>query len=330
MTPRRIVTAAIACALVAAWIPASLGQRISTRNTSQPTTQPTSFLFSYFVGNGEDGLHLARSMDGYTFKPLNGGKSFLTPTVGESKLMRDPCIVRGPDGTFHMVWTTAWEGKTIGYASSKDLVAWPEQRAIPVMGHEPNVINCWAPEIAYDDRAKDFVIFWASTVRGAFPQTLGTLEKQYNHRMYFTRTSDFQTFAPTKLFYDPGFGVIDATFLKDRDGRLRLIVKDETLKPTPKKHLRIATAKSLIGPFGPLAPPFTKNWVEGPTAVRVGEDYVVYFDCYRDHRYGAMRSRDLQTWEDVSDRIVFPKGARHGTVFEVRGFETRGELTGSP
>ena len=36
-----------------------------------------------FVGNGEDGLHLAHRFDGYTFKPLNRGKSFLTPTVGE-------------------------------------------------------------------------------------------------------------------------------------------------------------------------------------------------------------------------------------------------------
>ena len=331
MTNRRIVTAAIiASALVVASTLVSLAQPLPRDSASQPTTQPTTYLFSYFVGNGEDGLHLAHSSDGYTFKPLNGGKSFLTPTVGESKLMRDPCIVRGPEGTFHMVWTTAWEGKTIGYASSKDLVAWSEQRAIPVMGHEPNVINCWAPEIAYDERAKDFLILWASTVRGAFPQTLGTLEKQYNHRMYFTRTSDFKSFAPTKLFYDPGFGVIDATFLKDGDGKLHLIVKDETLKPTPKKHLRIATAESLTGPFGQLGPAFTKDWVEGPTAIRLGEHYVVYFDCYRDHRYGATRSRDLHTWEDVSDRISFPKGARHGTVFEAPGIGVPGEVSGTP
>ncbi|HVK02594.1 MAG TPA: hypothetical protein VM490_03920, partial [Armatimonadaceae bacterium] len=110
------------------------------------------YLFSYFVGNGEDGLHLAWSADGYRWEPLNGGRSYLTPTVGESKLMRDPHLLRAPDGTFHLVWTTAWEGRTIGYASSKDLVNWSPQKAIPVMAHEPEARNCWAPETAYDQK----------------------------------------------------------------------------------------------------------------------------------------------------------------------------------
>jgi len=60
------------------------------------------YLFSYFVGNGEDGLHLAYSCDGLNFKPLNNNKSLLTPKVG-GKLMRDPCIIQGPEGAFHMV-----------------------------------------------------------------------------------------------------------------------------------------------------------------------------------------------------------------------------------
>lgn len=52
------------------------------------------FLFSYFKGNGEDGLHLAFSRDGLNFTALNNDKSFLTPKVGVSKLMRDPCIIK--------------------------------------------------------------------------------------------------------------------------------------------------------------------------------------------------------------------------------------------
>ena len=80
-----------------------------------------AYVFTYFTGNGEDGLHLATSTDGYQWEALNGGRSYLKPLVGESKLMRDPCVLLGPEGTFHLVWTTAWEGKTVGYASSKDL-----------------------------------------------------------------------------------------------------------------------------------------------------------------------------------------------------------------
>ncbi len=126
------------------------------------------YLFSYFLNNGEDGLHLAWSADGLKWQALKGGKSFLTPEVGNSKLMRDPCITTGPDGTFHMVWTDSWVGNTIGYASSKDLIHWSGQKALPVMAHEPTVRNCWAPEIIYDAR-KNFRIFWASTIPGKFP-----------------------------------------------------------------------------------------------------------------------------------------------------------------
>ena len=189
-----------------------------------------AYVFTYFTGNGEDGLHLAWSADGYRWEKLNDGRSYLTPTVGTSKLMRDPCVVRGPDGTFHMVWTTGWNEATIGYASSRDLKTWTGQKAIPVMAHEPTVLNSWAPEVVYDAARGEFAIFWASTIPGRFPKTAGSSEEKYNHRIYGTTTKDFVTFTPTALFYDPGFSVIDATFVDTGAGR-RLIVKDETLPP---------------------------------------------------------------------------------------------------
>ena len=45
------------------------------------------YLFSYFVGNGEDGLHLAFSIDGLNWEALKSNSSFLTPKVGIDKLM---------------------------------------------------------------------------------------------------------------------------------------------------------------------------------------------------------------------------------------------------
>jgi hypothetical protein len=310
----RHVAAFLALALVAA---APAGWSVQAQTGDDP-----AYLFTYFIGNGEDGLHLAWSADGYTWKRLNGGRSYLTPKVGKSKLMRDPCIVRGPDGTFHMVWTSGWNENNIGYASSRDLVTWSEQKEVPVMAHEPTVLNSWAPEIVYDAARREYLIFWASTIPGRFPKTEGSSEERYNHRMYATTTKDFVTFSPTRLFYDPGFSVIDATFVVRPDGP-RLIVKDETRHP-PKKYLQVAGAGGLHGPFGALAPPFTPLgvWVEGPTAALVDGYVVVYFDAYIEKRYGAMRSRDLVTWEDVSAKMHFPdegtpQRMRHGTVIQV-------------
>ena len=107
----------------------------------------TAYLFSYFINDSKDGLHLAYSYDGLNWMPLNGGRSYLTPSVGKDKLMRDPSICQAPDGTFHMVWTSSWTDRIIGYASSRDLIHWSEQQAIPVMMHEPEAHNCWAPVV---------------------------------------------------------------------------------------------------------------------------------------------------------------------------------------
>ena len=123
--------------------------------------------------NGEDGLHLAHSSDGLRWTALNRDRSLLRPTIGKDRLMRDPSIVRGPDGIFHMVWTTGWHDQGIGVAHSEDLIRWSEQTRIGVMDHEPKCRNCWAPEIFYDDVQQQYLIFWASTIDGRFRETAG-------------------------------------------------------------------------------------------------------------------------------------------------------------
>ncbi len=275
----------------------------------------TCYLFTSFRGNGEDGLHLAYSADGLKWTALNGDKSYLTPHVGKENLMRDPCITRGPDGEFHMVWTDGWNGKTIGYAHSKDLIHWSPQRCLPVMEHEPAARNCWAPEIVYDEQARHFLIFWSTTIPGRFPETDKTGDGGLNHRIYCTTTTDFETLSPTRIFYNGGFDVIDATLLRDA-GKFYLILKDETMTPL-KKQLRIASSDRIDRPFTDLSQPFTKHYTEGPTAIKIGDDYIVYFDCYTEGHYGAMRSKDLVHWEDVTSQLSFPKDTRHGTVISV-------------
>ena len=278
--------------------------------------QTPNYLFAYFKNNGEDGLHLAHSRDGLKWQPLNNDKSYLTPQVGSQKLMRDPCILQGPDGVFHLVWTTGWEGRDIGIAHSKDLLNWSEQKTIPVMAHEPTAMNCWAPEIFYDAANRQYLIFWSTTIPGKFPETAGSAGKGRNHRIYYVTTKDFTTYSPTAVFYDGGFNVIDATVVQD-DQRFVVIVKDETELPVAKKHLRLATSDKAVGPFSTASAPFTKDWVEGPTVLKRAGEWIVYYDEYRDHRYGAVKTRDWQTWQDIGAQLSFPNGARHGTVFAV-------------
>lgn len=276
--------------------------------------KPT-YLFSYFKGNGEDGLHFACSTDGYEWQSLKNDTSFLTPEVGKDKLMRDPCIIKGGDGLFHMVWTVSWTDKGIGYASSKDLIHWSKQEFLPVMENENGTRNTWAPEITFDEKSKTYMIYWASTIDGEFLETKSEEEKGYNHRIYYTTTKDFKKFSKTKLLYEPGFNVIDATILKQDKGYI-MFLKDETKVPV-QKNLKVAYSDKLTGPYTKASTPITGNyWAEGPTAIKIDNNWVVYFDKYTQKKYGAVKQTETG-WEDISDKVSFPQGTRHGTVIKV-------------
>ncbi len=266
------------------------------------------FVFSYFhnADDGSAGMRLAISDDGWHFRPVRGGAPILVPQVGENKLMRDPSIARDPlTGLYHMVWTTGWTGVTIGHASSRDLVHWSAQQAVPVMAAFPGTRNTWAPELVWDDAARRFLIVWASTV--------GEAGTEGDHRLYATTTRDFRNFSPTTKFFDPGFSVIDATFLK-HDGRTIMFFKDERKQPLRKVIQWCEATLSPTPRFGPLSAPITPAWSEGPTAIAVDGEMLVFFDRYTDKRWGAVASRDGRSWRDVSGRIAVPAGANHGTM----------------
>ena len=45
----------------------------------------TAYLFSYFINDSKDGLHLAYSYDGLNWLPLHGGRSYLTPAFASRR-----------------------------------------------------------------------------------------------------------------------------------------------------------------------------------------------------------------------------------------------------
>lgn len=279
-------------------------------------TRKDVYVFSYFKGNGEDGLHLAVSEDGFKWTALNNDSSFLKPELSKDKLMRDPCIIKGGDGLYHMVWTVSWQEKGIGYASSPDLLNWSQQKMINVLSEVDGVRNCWAPEITYDPVGNEYMIYWASTIDGRFTETLEQEEGGLSHRIYAITTKDFKVFTEAELLYDYGFNVIDASIIF-HDGKYIMFLKDETLNP-PQKNIRIAWADKMTGPYSAPSVPITGNyWAEGPTALFKDGKCIVYFDKYMEGKYGAVCSEDLVHWKDISDKVSFPEGTRHGTVFAV-------------
>jgi hypothetical protein len=285
----------------------------ASRATAAPASaakQDSVYLFTSFRNSDQKFLRFLYSSDGYHWTNVPG--TFLEANVGEAKQLRDPSLLRGPDGTFHLVWTTGWhDRKGFGHASSRDLIHWSEQQFIPVMTNEPTTVNVWAPELYYEARGKEFIISWASTIPGRFPDLLESPTN--NHRLYFTTTTDFKTFAPTKLFLDPGFSVIDPYILKDGD-RYVLLCKDNS---RANLNLRVAFSSSPLGPWENMSQPFTRKFTEGPCALKIGEDWVIYFDPYREQHYGATETRDFKTFTDITQEMSFPEGHKHGTALRV-------------
>ncbi len=299
---------------------------------SQPEEKEV-YMFSGFREPALDGLHLLYSYDGLHWDSLAG--TWLTPMIGNKSkyinkytgeemkprfmgqsMMRDPSIVQGPDGTFHCVWTLGWQGDLgFGYASSKDLINWSEQKRIPVM-EDSLTNNVWAPEIFYEDETQEYIIIWSSSIAPERHTEADKLGTNSCHRGYYTKTKDFETFTTAKMFYDPGFNSIDGFLVKRAPKDYVYVVKDNR-KPG-FSNLFCAFSDSPEGPFINPTDTFAPNYSEGPCVVKLDNEWIIYCDEYHLDRYGAFSTTDFQTFTDIADRVSVPYGHKHGTIFKVK------------
>lgn len=273
------------------------------------SSAPQRFLISYFYGQ-DDGVRLALSQDGIHWTPVHGGAPVVRPFPGG--IVRDPSIIRGKDGVYHLVWTSGWEGHEIGYAESTDLVHWSDRKKIPVMAGT-NVKHTWAPELFFDDTANDYIISWCSD--GA-PWAL-----------YYVTTKDFKSFSERKVLFTNGGmgggkagdeGPIDPYILKQAPGKYALFYKKDDNTGVPTLFFRWGTSPT--GPWGDENGPITPSTGdEGPSVLRVGGEYRVYTDPFESEFMYMYRSKDLKTWT----RVVTDLRMSHGTVTRIPEAEAK-------
>jgi hypothetical protein len=273
----------------------------------RPCFAEDAYVFAYFKEPGSQGIYLALSRDGYKFEPLNDGQPWVKPDH-DGELMRDVFVTRNSSGEgFRMVWTWGWRGSSLGYTESPDLMSWSAQREISMMKDFATVRNVWAPETYWDEKAKEWLLIWSSSFS----------DKPEGNRIWASRTKDFDTFSKPALFFDPGFVVIDATMFPRADDWV-MVFKDQTVDPL-RYQVRWTSGPSLEGPWGAMSGPITESWSEGPSVVKIGDEFVVYYDHYRAPRakYEGVQTRDWVHWESVDDTMSFPANAKHGSFFRV-------------
>jgi autotransporter-associated beta strand protein len=269
------------------------------------------YLFSYFQDagtNGANGLHLAYSLDGLSYHAVNGDIGIVQDTQS-TPFMRDPSIIYGQDGKFHMTYTTAWYVTNFGYMESDDLLTWTDKKQVNIMSSVPTTSQVWAPENYWDAANNQYIVYWSSEVTSAASGL----------RIYRATTTNYDTFSEPSLLYDPGFSTIDGTIVKD-GSNYYLVAKDE--RDSGKNLYQTQNAPSVLGPYPTsslynITTPAEPD-AEGPTVIKIGDNWLTYYDRYTSGKICAeISTDDRATWTDFTSSVSFPTGARHGTVFTV-------------
>ena len=163
------------------------------------------------------------------------------------------------------------------------------------------------PEIAYDPSSSKYVIYWSTST-----------STNSNKAIYYCTTSDFNTLSSAAVLYnDNGNTTIDADIVYNGTQYV-MFAKDER---TGYKNIYSTTSTSLTGPYSS-----TTNTVslvsaqdqEGPSAIKIGSNWIVYTDHFNNGTYGAQISTDnMSTWTDYTMSVSFPSHTRHGDVLTV-------------
>ncbi len=246
----------------------------------------TAYLLVYFRDETHS-LHIAVSRDGYTFTDVNGGNAVLKGRdIAEQKGIRDPHIVRGPDGAFYLSMTdlhiyaqreglrkTEWErpkeaygwgnNRSLIFMKSRDLIHWTHAivHVDKLFPETANLSAAWAPETIYDPKTRKMMVYY-TTRDGA-----GT-----EHMVYSYADDAFTTLtqSPRPLFTypKPNVGSIDGDITRigskfhlfyvahERPGHLKEAVSDRIdggykFDPTPIDPETVGTeAPNLWRRFG--------------------------------------------------------------------------------
>ncbi|QNU68671.1 family 43 glycosylhydrolase [Ruminiclostridium herbifermentans] len=283
-----------------------------------------AYFFTYFTGTNRpdaEQIYFASSKDGLHWNELNNNNPVLTSTVGD-KGVRDPYILRSPEGDkFYMVATDlriangkGWDhagtygSKSVVVWESNDLVNWSKERLVKVSRDDAGCT--WAPEIVYDDKTGEYVMFWASRI-GA--------DNFSKFRIYIAKTRDFYTFTEPKLYIDRSNDVIDTTIIK-HEGIYYRFSKDEV-----NKNIIIDKCDQLLNKnfvYLQSTSVESQRGVEGPAIFKFNgqNKWCLLLDYYGGSGYYPMVSTDISSGVFTklnSSEYKLPTGPRHGTVMPI-------------
>lgn len=274
----------------------------------------SAYLMVYFKDDTH-GLYFALSKDGYSFTDVNNGKPIVAgDTIAEQKGIRDPYIMRGPDGMFYMALTdlhiyaqklgfrdSLWErnGKEFGWGNNKglvlmkspDLIHWSHKvlrvdKAFPELA---NIGCAWAPELIYDEAKGKIMLY--------FTMRFGT-SKEKVYYTYMNKDFTQMETLPKPIFeYPNGTPYIDADITKVGN-KYHLFICSHN----GGAHVEQAVSDSINTGYklNTQRCDGEKSGCEAPTIYkRIGENkWVLIYDIYsiHPHNFGFSETSDFENF----------------------------------
>ncbi len=290
-----------------------------------------AYLMVYFKDDTH-GLYMALSKDGYTFTDVNNGKPVIAgDTIAEQKGIRDPHIMRGPDGTFYLAMTdlhifaqkagyrnTEWErdGKEYGWGNNRGLVLMKSNDLINWTRHNLRVdtafpgykdIGCaWAPEMIYDEGRSAIMLYFTMRFKNGL------------NRLYYTyMNTDFNKMLiePAMLFLYPkaNASYIDADITRVGN-KYHMFYTPHDGTPGVKQAISDSINTGYV--YDPKWYDPESRACEAPNVwKRIGEEkWVLMYDIYgiKPHNFGFSETTDFVEFTDLGH---FNEGVMKTTNF---------------
>ncbi len=291
-----------------------------------------AYLMVYFKDNTHS-LYFAMSKDGYSFTDVNNGNPVVSgDTISEQRGIRDPYIMRGPDGMFYMALTDLhlyaqklgyregeWErdGKEFGWGNNRslvlmkspDLIHWSHQvlrvdKAFPELS---NIGCAWAPEMIYDDANGKIMMYFTMRFGNGKAKVFYTyMDKDF---------TKMETMPKSIFEYPDGKEYIDADITKVGNKYHMFIASHNG-----GAHVEQAISDSINTGYQliPQRCDGEKVGCEAPTVFkRIGEEkWILVYDVYRinPHNFGFSETSDFSRFNYLNH---FNEGVMKATNFSV-------------
>jgi len=283
----------------------------------------TGYLFVNFGSdNTYENVYYLLSRDGKVWKNVTSLTEPIAVSTKGHGNVRDPQIVRGPEG-LTLIHTNGTAPGGWGYGavssdffsiweSNDNLATWENERIIKTI--EGSYTN-WAPEIFWDDANRQYVVHLAIRPKSTD-----------RHITYYMTSKDLQHFSEPKIMFDPGYSAIDST-IQYENGTYYIFYKNEenASNHVTGKKIVLATTTDLYDPtkyvFYDREPIFPSNEaVEGPTVFKSndGTKWYALADVYGGGRYMMWESETLAgPWRVLTQGVSIPSNVRHGTIIGI-------------